>query len=1365
MDTTPSPATRKRQPNQCSSATPKARKVSNGSIDARTFNFTPRSIRTPITRPISSASNTLLDTFDLEGCLTPSSSTVSSDVSCVTPVTLMSSDVRKRLNLFDPSPNLKLDKRQQYLSDLGKIVELPNCLCAVGCMFDQSVQLDCSKSSILSELPDFLGYYKGQSAAKSFSRIRKKLLSLSDEIRAECEISSKSALDHHVRMQPLDKDDVCEICSSTNQKFTKKDLKSSVQKFYNTWLDNGKTGQEIHSIVSKINNSVYVEMFDAIGDTTSRKLLDDLDQLRAENAQIRENLEKFHRNLNSHAALLYFATPIPHRQIDKLDKKLFCHPKHKMTPDEILKHLPNISSVHSSISADDLKMLATDYEIHLDQFGSEQPKIFTQLGEKYQIRGSRNGTFRMGSLVQSIVLHHIKQMEHEDEVQYHKLFRAFEEGFRRRSRLEQFELCGSLKFPRLPSKKTGVTQLNKLVEDKEILVGQSQESQKLITVNSVTGERKEISVDLRKLSFDELREFTLHKHKKYHRAKDPSRYEKLDKSTILTMLKDYGVHDQSHDDMEVHDLQNLVKKLETTREIGIWYDHATIANSSHILFTFQIIYNPATYECPAGVDIDDMQKEIETPEIYMLGMSKSSTEAERSFDEMRLVDVLSLSTPKSIDKDGVHFHDVFRVTFGDNPVRCSETGQNKSGPYRLCSLPLKISEFQSYNDLLNFEHLTISDKRSIASKGNYFDDGESSNLNFNLQEVNSREYCTRLNIAFTDAKDAAVEHEKKLSGIKSMPAMLSQHPYTDLSLLNLQKWMVFPMEVLHDLKGVVKKSFAHIPGTIHIADDDTLKSIHKIVHRTGDELYLLKDNHSAETLAKALINICEDLETKFFPFGLSEPCMDCGHLLTISSIDKCLKCSVVGYYRVLCEIQLYGYKHESKRNAHEVVRLHNLTFLLFKFLEYLDEVIPRFSKETMIRCAYFVNVEYYLAITVELHNSMSFNAGRHEDMFNQLKNIVRNLTNHQLTKPQLLLNSIRRVVASRYYNGTNFASTSSQYSKRMSCFLNKSPPPPISYSKEFIEQSKDFPKLVQRLSTFVVNNTNDKYVTTSRNNLLVFNYQSCKCNSDECLVCQGKVFPSYGINNLLVSNIKKILDTKASVFDIKIRSHIMDINGTIVFEKLLAVLTGNTNQSTIVTPGQATVSEQILSNVTIDVINDAQVRLPQTFRSVLSKLPDIQHRDYGKLKNSFQVKCLAKIYGTVDTDLIIFDKVCGSLESIQKQYAHIPHALKDSVAYYEAHKKYITLVRKHIHKLNSFVSILQDEISSLSLEVDQVHLTHYNDTIDLGQEIGNSGQLESLKKLENLQKRMLAYRYAVQSLYLESNANMLMETEYDEGLF
>ena len=359
MDTTPSSASRKRQSDQFSSDTPKSRKVSKGSLNLRNFDFTPQSVRTPVTRPITPESNSMLETFDLEIDMTPlrscSTGSVSSDICNVTPVTAMSTDVRKRLNLFDVSSSLDSDKRQQYLSDLGKICELPKCLCAVGCLLDKSVHLEGSKSSILSELPDFLGYYKGPNAAKFFARMRKKLILLSGDIKNESEILFKSSFDHHVRMQPLAKDKICEICPSTEEKFTEKDLKSYVKKFYNSMLGNGKTGQEIHSIVSKVNNSILV---DAIGDTATNNLLTDLEELRAESAQIRENLEKFQSNLNNHAALLYFATPIPHRQVAKLDQKLFCHPKpaHK-TPDAILKQLPGLSSVQSSIPEDDLRLL------------------------------------------------------------------------------------------------------------------------------------------------------------------------------------------------------------------------------------------------------------------------------------------------------------------------------------------------------------------------------------------------------------------------------------------------------------------------------------------------------------------------------------------------------------------------------------------------------------------------------------------------------------------------------------------------------------------------------------------------------------------------------------------------------------------------------------------------------------------------------------------------------------------------------------------------------------------------------------------------------------------------------------------------
>ena len=127
-------------------------------------------------------------------------------------------------------------------------------------------------------------------------------------------------------------------------------------------------------------------------------------------------------------------------------------------------------------------------------------------------------------------------------------------------------------------------------------------------------------------------------------------------------------------------------KLETARLIAIWYDYAVIENKTHVMFTFQIIYDKSTYICPPGMTERALQHEIETPQTYFIGLSSSTTEAERSFDDMRLGDVLSLS--EKITINNITYDDKFRITFGDNPVRCSEAGQNKSGHYRLCSLPL-----------------------------------------------------------------------------------------------------------------------------------------------------------------------------------------------------------------------------------------------------------------------------------------------------------------------------------------------------------------------------------------------------------------------------------------------------------------------------------------------------------------------------------------------------------------------------------------------------------------------------------------------------------------------------------------------------
>ena len=359
-------------------------------------------------------------------------------------------------------------------------------------------------------------------------------------------------------------------------------------------------------------------------------------------------------------------------------------------------------------------------------------------------------------------------------------------------------------------------------------------------------------------------------------------------------------------------------------------------------------------------------------------------------------------------------------------------------------------------------------------------------------------------------------------------------------------------ECLHDCKGHCKSSFTFIPGTIHQSDSDLLKSIHSIVHKSGDELYLLKDKHSAEDMAKSLVDITHDLQRKFFPNGLDSPCSECGPLLTISNKRKCEKCSYIGYYRVMCEIVVHGYKNSSKRNAQEVLRFHNLSFLLYYFLQCIENVNARFDINNVIRSTYFVNTVYYMPIAYELHNLLSFNAGRNEDQFKQVKKVTKNFSNQQYTKPQLLLGALRRLEANKYYNQEFNQDKRSMYSKKLTHFFENSPPPPIIYTKEFLESDQSIPSLLQRLSTFLVSNVDRNYMNV-KDDSLVFPYKVCECYDLTCSACQANKFPRFGINNIHTSSIAKILTTKKNVFDERIKGKIFQ-NDQIQFESLALYL-------------------------------------------------------------------------------------------------------------------------------------------------------------------------------------------------------------------
>ena len=184
------------------------------------------------------------------------------------------------------------------------------------------------------------------------------LSSLEEEFVSLTKNRLESSLEQHLSMKEFVKDAACEICLQNDNSITDIELKSFVTSLYESRLKSGQSSLEVHTLLSKLNNTAFDEF-----SLVSENLPD----------PAAKNLEIFQKNIDEQSALLYFATPIPNNQIVSLDRKLYCKPKkvHK-TVDEIIASLPNvqIKNIQSSIPELDFNLLLSEYEKHIIQFGN-----------------------------------------------------------------------------------------------------------------------------------------------------------------------------------------------------------------------------------------------------------------------------------------------------------------------------------------------------------------------------------------------------------------------------------------------------------------------------------------------------------------------------------------------------------------------------------------------------------------------------------------------------------------------------------------------------------------------------------------------------------------------------------------------------------------------------------------------------------------------------------------------------------------------------------------------------------------------------------------------------------------------------------
>ncbi|CAH1274675.1 Hypp5374 [Branchiostoma lanceolatum] len=124
--------------------------------------------------------------------------------------------------------------------------------------------------------------------------------------------------------------------------------------------------------------------------------------------------------------------------------------------------------------------------------------------------------------------------------------------------------------------------------------------------------------------------------------------------------------------------QSRGKKLRGTRHLCRWLDYSTLLNTSNLLVTVHVLYDPAIFYTPHELEqqwrgMINVQGLVETPEVYLLAKSKSSIAEQLQilFSECQQQDLQSLSDTQVYED--LNMDNIIRFFTEDGPARWIES--------------------------------------------------------------------------------------------------------------------------------------------------------------------------------------------------------------------------------------------------------------------------------------------------------------------------------------------------------------------------------------------------------------------------------------------------------------------------------------------------------------------------------------------------------------------------------------------------------------------------------------------------------------------------------------------------------------------
>ena len=136
-------------------------------------------------------------------------------------------------------------------------------------------------------------------------------------------------------------------------------------------------------------------------------------------------------------------------------------------------------------------------------------------------------------------------------------------------------------------------QVNALIEDGTLDLGQPCAPSTVYTFKLVDGKLEEVHSEVYGRRFDMLkvRQELLRSHEKLMRLNSDEELDAMTKDDLMSLIPECEIQPN----MSIDDMKAKIRCLQRTRHLAVWHDHSSVLSRGYMLFTIKIVHDNAVF--------------------------------------------------------------------------------------------------------------------------------------------------------------------------------------------------------------------------------------------------------------------------------------------------------------------------------------------------------------------------------------------------------------------------------------------------------------------------------------------------------------------------------------------------------------------------------------------------------------------------------------------------------------------------------------------------------------------------------------------------------------------------------------------------